>query len=65
MTTQMTTVEKDVMAITFAFFAANVKDILAEPERLDALAKLAGVPPSRVLAVREALSKARSSGLSS
>ena len=65
MTTQMTTIEKDIMAITFAFFAANVNGILAEPERLDALAKLAGVPPSRVLAVRETLAKAKSAGLSS
>lgn len=65
MTTQMTTVEKDVMAITFAFFAANVRNLLSEPSRLDALAALAGVPPDRVPAVREALTRANSAGLAS
>lgn len=60
-----TELQKDVMAITLAFFAANVRNLLSEPSRLDALAALAGVPLDRVPAVREALTRANSTGLSS
>lgn len=57
--------QKDVMAITLAFFAANVRNLLAEPSRLNALAALAGVPADRVPAIRAALTQANSTGLAS
>jgi len=61
----MSELEKDIAAIMTAFFAANVHNLLAAPSRLETIAYLAGVPPERVPAVREALTKANAVGLSS
>lgn len=57
--------DKDLAAIVAAFFAANVHNLLAAPSRLETIAYLAGVPPERVPAVREALTKANATGLAS
>lgn len=57
--------EADLKAIVAAFFAVNVRGMLEEPSRLDAVARLAGVPPERVPAVREALTLASREGLQS
>ena len=57
--------DKDIAAITVAFFVANVRNLLAAPSRLETIAYLAGVPPERVPAVCEALTKAHGAGLAS
>lgn len=60
-----TELDRDLAAIVAAFFAVNVRNLMAEPERLDALAQVAGIPSERVPAVRDALRKANSMSLSS
>lgn len=60
-----TKLDRDLAAIVAAFFAVNVRNLLAEPERLDSLAQVAGIPSERVPAVRDALRKANSMSLSS
>lgn len=63
----MTTTElgDDLRAIVATVFALNVRDLLAEPGRLEAVAQIAKVPADRVPAVREALTRANSAGLAS
>lgn len=57
--------DDDLRNIVAAFFGANVHHLLAEPERLEAIARLARIPPERVPAVRDALTKASALSLSS
>lgn len=54
--------DNDLRAIVAAFFAANVHGLLAEPKRLDGLARLAGIPAERVPAIRAALHEANRAG---
>lgn len=60
-----TELDRDLKAIVSTFFAVNVHNLLAEPSRLEALGQLAKIPPERVPAIREALLKAKSTGLAS
>lgn len=57
--------DDDLRNIVAAFFGANVHLLLAEPDRLDAVAALARIPPERVPAIRAALIKASALSLSS
>jgi hypothetical protein len=57
--------DNDLKSIVAIFFAANVHSLLADPKRLESLARMANIPAERVPAIRAALHAANSTGLAS
>lgn len=58
-----TQLEVDLEAIAATLLAGACSDLLAEPERLERVAALAGVATERLPAVREALTRLHAAGL--